>query len=99
MKELVCAIIIQAVEDWKGRYNITSLQFKKPKQFYKITQYYWNVKSAYEFLTNDNIWWSMVDIDHEYLCSQLNITGKDMEEYERIFERLRYQYHTMYEQR
>ena len=88
MKELACAIITQAVEDWKGRYNITSLQFKNSKQFYKITQYYLNVKSAYEFLTNDNIWWSVFNIDREYICSKLNVTRKDMEEYERIFERL-----------
>lgn len=99
MKELVCAIIVQAVEDWKGRYKITSLQFKNPKQFFKLTQFYRDVKSAYVFLTTDNIWWSVVDIDREYLCSELNVTRKDMEEYERIFERLRYRYHNMYEQR
>lgn len=99
MKELACAIIVQAVEDWKGRLKITSLQFKTPKQFYKLTQFYRNVKSAYDLLTTDNIWWSVVDIDREYLCSELNITGKDMKEYERIFERMRYRYHTLYEQR
>ena len=99
MKELACAIITQAVEDWKGRYNITSLQSNNPKQFYLITQYYRNVKSAYEFLTTDNIWWSVVDIDREWLCSKLNINRKELKKYERIFERLRYRYHIMYEQR
>lgn len=97
--ELACAVIEQAVEDWKGRFKITSLNPTTSKQFYYASLLYKDVQSAYKLLTTDNIWWSVVNLDREYICSKLNVTRKDMEEYERIFERLRYRYHTMYEQR
>lgn len=99
MVELACAVIEQAVTDWKGRFKITSLNPTNPKQFYHASLLFRDVQSAYKLLTTDNIWWSVVNLDRDYICSKLNVTRKDMEEYERIFERLRYRYHTMYEQR
>lgn len=99
MVDLACAVIEQAVKDWKGRYIITSLNPTNPKQFYHASLLFRDVQSAYKLLTTNNIWWSVVNLDREYICKKLNITRKDMEEYERIFERLRYQYYTLYEQR
>lgn len=99
MIELACAIIEQAIKDWKGRFKITSLNPTNPQEFYRCSSFYKDVKSAYRLLTTDNIWWSVVNLDRGYICEKLNITRKDIEEYERIFERMRYRYHTLYEQR
>ena len=99
MTELVCAIIERACIDWvQGRVFIASHTPRTKTQWYTFQEWYRNLKTAYLFFTQDNMYWQASELDRQYFVDRLKVNKNERDKYEEIYEVKRRGYFALYEQ-